>query len=522
MAHTFPTTLSDLNFRDDTVSPQSLYRSMRDLRKATLSIPNRLRSILQDAEFVQQVVQEHSSDGARRPLIANERCGSWYIPPDRKVGSAYFKSTDGHFGQWDFSLRRLNLQVLSIVGKHEGAVIVDSTRRGKSMPDAFAKTVPIWVAVMNRVLFPHGAESHAFQRPPEPYLLGDSEVSQIEGRLEGFVKALKRLGLDFEKLRQEVGRPMKVFWRVNDSTGLNTALGHDSGSEGTPGNHYPIILCSASRRVVGAEMSEGSYIQGAGDDSEGWSRGLTPALFWQHKDELLNKPESELESLISMLIVDARKDYMPTAAVRIAPTWNLYIAKAAVGDSGVLGQAERNAKTGSEKAQKKGASEMETETKFDLVISCNRTNASTPAETRLDLECRTGKLGSRDLREKLGLIRDLVQVRLERVPGASILVTCETGKDLCVGVALMLLSLLYDDEGRVILTPRRYVCSTVDANDGHDRFPLVDTIDKSFIRRRLAWIVSSNSDASPSRTTLQSVNAFLIERPRLSILAKNF
>ena len=32
----------------------------------------------------------------------------------------YFKSTDGHTGQWAFSLRRLNLQLIDIVGKHGG------------------------------------------------------------------------------------------------------------------------------------------------------------------------------------------------------------------------------------------------------------------------------------------------------------------------------------------------------------------------------------------------------------------
>jgi tRNA A64-2'-O-ribosylphosphate transferase len=513
MADKFPTTLADLNLRDVTVSPQSLYRSMRDLRKATLSIPNRLRSILQDAEFVQQVVEEHSPDGSRLALIANERCGSWYISPDQKAGSAYFKSTDGHFGQWDFSLRRLNLQVLSTVGKHGGAVIVDSTRRGKSMPDAFSKTVPIWVAVMNRVLFPDVSENHTLQRPPEPYELIDSEVSQIEGRLEGFVKALKSLDLNFQKLRQEIGKPMKVLWRVNDSTRFNGALGHDSRSESAGGNQHSVILCSASRRVLGAEMSEGTYIQGAGDDSEGWSRGLTPALFWQHKEDLFNTPESELERLIRMLIVDARKDDKAIAAVRIAPTFNLYTAKAAVDDSSILGQAEQKTKTSSGKAQRKGVSGQETETKFDFVISCNKTDASTPAGPRLDIACRTGKLGSRDLREKLALVRDFVQVQLKRDPAASILVTCETGKDLCVGVALMLLCLFYDDGGNVMLNPDLHIWSKVSPNGKHDTFPVIETMDKSFIRRRLAWIVSSNSDASPSRTTLQSVNAFLIERP---------
>ena len=513
MADTFPTTLGDLNFRDDTISPQTLYRSMRDLRKATLSIPNRLRSIFADAQFVLRVVEEHSPNGSRLPLIANERCGSWYIPPDRKAGSTYFKSTDGHFGQWDFSLRRLNLQVLSLVGKYGGAVIVDSTRRGKSMPDAFAKTVPIWVAVMNRVLFSDVPKSHAFQGPPEPYDLGDSEVSQIEGRLEGFVKALKSLDLDFKKLRQEVGRPMKIFWRLNDATRFHRVLGHESNSELAPGTHHPVILCSASRRVLGAEMSEGTYIQGAGDDSEGWSRGLTPALFWQHKDDLLRTPQSELESLIRMLIANARKDNNIAAAVRIVPTSNLYIANAAMDDAGMPVQAEQNAETMSEIAQGSRAPQEETETNFAFVVSCNKTDGLMPVGTELGLACRTGKLGSRDLRDKLGLVRDFVQVRLKRNPGASILVTCETGKDLCAGVALMLLCLFYDDAGHVMLIPDLRICSKTGANGMHVKSTSTEIMDKSFIRRRLAWIISSHSDASPSRATLQSVNSFLIERP---------
>lgn len=68
-----------------------------------------------DSIFVQEI-----SDYYGLPLVANERCGSWYIPPDKKVGSSYFKSTDGHMGQWDFSLRRLNMQVLDILKKYGG------------------------------------------------------------------------------------------------------------------------------------------------------------------------------------------------------------------------------------------------------------------------------------------------------------------------------------------------------------------------------------------------------------------
>lgn len=505
MANTFPTTVGHLNFRDETVVSPSLYRYMRDLRKATLSIPNRLRSILQDAEFVQHVVTEQSPEKSKLPLIANERCGSWYIPPDQKAGSAYFKSTDGHFGQWDFSLRRLNLQVLSIVGKCGGAVIVDSTRRGKSMPDAFAKTVPIWVAVMNIVLFPDVPDSHTFQRPPEPYGLSDSEVSQIEKRLDGFVKALKSLNLDLQRLRQELDRPMKLSWRVNDSATSSRELGHDSRSEARLENYHPVILCSASRRVLGAEMSEGAYIQGAGDDSEGWSGGLTPILFWQHKDALLNTPESELENLIQMFIADALKDRKGAAAVQVAPTSNLYIAKAGIDELIVP-----NSPTHTEH-QLGNRPEQKAIKKYDMVISCSKSGGGRGGA--IDLACRTGKLGSRDLRDKLGPAQDFVKLRLQRDPTASILVTCETGRDLCVGVALMLLCLFYDDDGSVMLRPDLRTFSKADSNGDHVWSSGIETMNKSFIRRRLAWIVSSHSDANPSRTTLQSINGFLMERP---------
>jgi hypothetical protein len=37
-------------------------------------------------------------------------------------------------------------------GRNSRAVLVDSTRRGKRIPDALSKTVPIWCAVINRAV----------------------------------------------------------------------------------------------------------------------------------------------------------------------------------------------------------------------------------------------------------------------------------------------------------------------------------------------------------------------------------
>ena len=107
----FPT-LESLHFPS---AQQSISQTLSSLRRSALSISNRLDSIERDAAFVQEVSEHYDL-----PLVANERCGSWYIPSDTKAGSAYFKSTDGHAGQWDFSFRRLNLQLLPLARKHGG------------------------------------------------------------------------------------------------------------------------------------------------------------------------------------------------------------------------------------------------------------------------------------------------------------------------------------------------------------------------------------------------------------------
>jgi tRNA A64-2'-O-ribosylphosphate transferase len=89
----------------------SIKTTLLSLKRHNLSISNRLHSIFSDGSFVSKVAATF-----QLPLVANERCGSWYIDPEIKAGSAYFKSTDGHFGEWSFSLRRLNLGVLEVVG----------------------------------------------------------------------------------------------------------------------------------------------------------------------------------------------------------------------------------------------------------------------------------------------------------------------------------------------------------------------------------------------------------------------
>ena len=411
MTSEFPTRLADLSLNDTNSNP-SLYDSLKSIRKSTLSIPNRLKSILEDAKFAKEVSRHYNL-----PLVANERCGSWYVEPADKVASAYFKSTDGHHGHWDFSSRRLNLQLLSILGSHGGAVVVDSTRRGKSLPDAFSKTIPIWTAVINRALFPEMVSMHGLQYPPPPATLGFSEICQIEARLGGFTRAFLDLELDLQSLRSQLRRPILLSWAIR---------GHFRASDDENGtipehSHHRLVLCSASRRVRGSEVSEGGYIQGAGDDSEGWSYGLTAQLFWANKDLLMRSLEDELPTVIEGLVEREGKGCSSSRISRILPTTNVHIS---------VGCLDR-------------------ENGVDLIINCEG-DPRNSAPNVVNLGCRSGKLGSKDLREKLPSAVSAVVKKLSMNPNSQIVTTCTSGKDFSVGVAVAILCLLFDDQGEPV------------------------------------------------------------------------
>ena len=109
----------------------SLNRIVKELKQEENSLFNCINSIFVDATFVQQIAALHSD----LPLYANLRCGRWYTPhPD---GTCYFKSTDGHFGEWSFSITRLNWHVAVSAAERGGSIIVDATRRGKTFPVRF-------------------------------------------------------------------------------------------------------------------------------------------------------------------------------------------------------------------------------------------------------------------------------------------------------------------------------------------------------------------------------------------------
>ena len=337
------------------------------------------------------------------------------------------------------------------------------------MPDALSKTIPIWCCILNRALFPDVTSCHPLHAPP--HVVSSSEKSQMESRLPEFLASFLALHPDLPSLRRHLAKPLRPLWITQDDHLSPTLTSYVTTS------FHPVVCCTSSRRVVGTEISEAGYIQGAGDDTENWALGLTAPIFWAHKAELLRTPEPELPALIASLLAssDAREGVKSDLA-QVAP--GLLVGSLAVLPGPLLAEEA-----------------------CVVVLLPRATEQTAWVQSSLHLEVGLGKskAASRRLREALPAICEFVARYLARSMEEEkrVVLLCETGKDLSVGVALALSCWCFDDDGNVCLDESRSSSS--------------ETFDKGFIRVRLAQMMTAMPDANPNRATLQSVNSFLMD-----------
>ena len=254
----------------------------------------------------------------------------------------FHQSTDGHSNNWSFSTTRLNWHVAEIAARCGGVLLVDATRSStKRFPDALSKTVPIWAATLNLAVAMHRDEQgwpHVLA--PEwragvalPPWVGENEAAGINTRLSEWTAALAAVGADVAGLSAALVKPLRVLW-----------LSQASPLWGLPDPaalpFTPVICVSASTPLSGHghrrthdEQSEDvgvqglpelsasrtySYVPGAGDDEEAWSRGLTPALFWRHRAQLLRS--DDLLAAIDALVAPQRAAVDGTLSPASEPT----------------------------------------------------------------------------------------------------------------------------------------------------------------------------------------------------------
>ncbi|KAI8178081.1 hypothetical protein K4K54_003645 [Colletotrichum sp. SAR 10_86] len=458
MAQTTSPALSDIIF--PTTANHNFSHILTDLKRSNLSIANRLRSCKQDAEFVKEVATCYN-----RPLVANERCGSWYVRPEEKAASAYFKSTDGHTNAWKFSTRRLNLHLLKVIGKHDGCIIVDSTRRGKRMPDALSKTIPVWCTVLNMALFPDHPKSSLLHTPPN--VVSASEHSQIAALLPSFLASLKALNLDLSTARAHISKPLRPFWITQETSLSETSTVFE--------DHHPVICLTSSRRVAGTELSEAGYIQGAGDDTENWALGLTADVFWSNAETLLSAPEADLPALVTDLVARSKQTVRTTAPKEVTPKISVCPLPLDEDDSDSPEDAAAVCR---------------------VALTQDVTQRETWVKSPRYMQVGLGKhkVASRNLRQALPDVCAFVSRFFDENRDSSVVFACETGKDLAIGAALAVYCWCFDQEGNYR------------AADSKTFF------NKDMIRVRLGTIMTAYPEANANRATLQSVNSFLMDR----------
>ncbi|KAI9002099.1 initiator tRNA phosphoribosyl transferase-domain-containing protein [Hyaloraphidium curvatum] len=254
-------------------------------------IEHRLLSVARDAR---EFVLPHAEAFRCLPVARNLRCGAWYfhgklLGDDERwrVMDCWFKSVDGHFGKWNFSLKRMNMELLRAIVRHGGALVVDSTRHGKPLPDSFSKTIPIWCCVVNRAAGRlRGTDTELDGELHVPLFIPETERAQIEELLDSFVDRLLSTGPETASLLLSLPKPLRPLW----STPAAPLLSVPWSSDPSVLPFLPVILLQPSEphprpaTLLGRSFR---YLPGAGDDHEHWSRGLDPDGFWADEEAWL-------------------------------------------------------------------------------------------------------------------------------------------------------------------------------------------------------------------------------------------
>ncbi|SCV00976.1 LAME_0G13212g1_1 [Lachancea meyersii CBS 8951] len=476
---------------------QTLNLLSREIKKDHKAIRNRLQSILLDNRFLKEQVLTVFPDF---PVVPNERCGLWYCEPGIFNQTSYFKSTDGHTNQCDFSVRRLNLHLLPTLATYGGIVVVDSTRRGKKLPDALSKTVPIWCAVLNTLMLEHLGRTDEEVLFCPPGTVSKQEYAQIKAKLPGLVFKLKEVdAISGEELVEVLGgKILRPLWVYPGSSLLTSQRDLFTGELITAKwespeaeKILPVVLCAVSYQCQdGVDNRHGfTYVQGAADDHELWANGLTAELLWENVttlgDPALNN--QVIQALISAQIEHSKRQ--TSAGDTLDKLINIDILTPELH----LGKIVEPLKlTSSLQDQLRNAYSYVLVLSENAEIATENTDPAAGENTTIEIiNLSSGsKKSSKNLRTALITICPSVEAHLQH--SLPILICCSDGKDMSVCVLLSVLCRNYNVENWRLEQP--------------------ENINKTIIKKHLSKMITklNGRNINPPRASLNSVNAYLM------------
>ena len=443
-----------------------------------------MNSIKHDSLFVEYCAQKFP----QLPVIPNERAGVWYVKPELRMHnqSVYFKSTDGHFGTWDFSLKRLNFHIISLLASKNGCLVVDTTKRGKRFPDSLSKTIPIWCSVLNAIALSDQTIHTA------PLAVSESERDQIKELIPGFIEKLEVLRINkksearIEVLKSLLKKPLRPIW-VHPCTRMflgadeNEPFWSDEELDNLP--YYPIVCVCASISKSAVENDEipifkpsngFQYIQGAADDSEAWAPKFKSHHFWKMHELIAPSSSNEfLEREMDCFIKSHNSEVSSTNE-------NLFDW---IGDTGLA--------IGSRAA----AEPPKCWQHFDAIINCGAQEFIYPENSHyLFLQIPEGKKGQYELFNSLPKAFEFVKKQLEIDPIRKILVHCMQGVDRSVGISIALLLRFGDSQ-------RKLAPDQLDST----------SYSKLDVMNALLYVKEFRSVSAPTRATMKRLNAYFVQ-----------
>lgn len=253
----------------------------------------------------------------------------------------------------------------------------------------------------------------------------------------------------------DLQRPLRPVWVTPASTIYPRLVVHSL-------SFYPIVCLSASRQVAdGLERRAGfTYIQGSGDDEEFWSmvrphlgydsgsqplfQGLTPAVFWKNRYELLGTTRSGLPDLVHSLLsspgapcVDVASDCKPTPIAHV---------------SGLLCLCSTN-------VLRSGLSFFSKSQLAVVWLTSSDPSALIGAiepSLLLHIQIPAGKKGQHHfLHTALPISMPFIKLHLNR--GRKACIVCDSGTDISVGACIAALAIFFREDG-LFDSHRRMLC----------------------------------------------------------------
>ena len=168
--------------------------------------------------------------------------------------------------------------------------------------------MPIWCCVLNGALSQwrsqRGIEgkgewdSHLHM----PMWVSSVEVAQIEEKIPTFVSSLLNSGALLDDLAKSLKKPMRCLWISRNSV-LNNYEDEESGIDRWVDSlDFTPVLCVSASIPITDSSSAGYYVQGAGDDEESWALGLTPKMFWENRNLILESGRDNAEHIIEEIL----------------------------------------------------------------------------------------------------------------------------------------------------------------------------------------------------------------------------